>query len=96
MALVGGMSIIAAQSAYQAGHLIESLPSLTVAEPVVAVVVAALAFGEMVRPGLPHLGQVGGLVVLALGVIDLARSCRTPLDPEPIAFPLRAEAGRAA
>jgi drug/metabolite transporter (DMT)-like permease len=96
MVLVGALSIVSAQSAYQAGDLIESLPSLTVAEPVVAVVVAAVVFGEGLRPGWAHLGQVGGLVVLALGVVDLARSCRAPLDPEPIVLPVRAEANRAA
>ena len=88
MALVGAVSIVSAQSAYQAGHLIESLPSLTVTEPLVAVVLAALAFDELLQPGwAAHAGQVLGLGVLAFGVIDLARRSRAPLDPEPIVVP---------
>lgn len=92
MIALGGCSIVAAQTAYQAGRLIESLPSLTVTEPVVAVSLATLAFDEMLRPGwLAHVGQVAGLLILALGVIDLARRTRAPLDPEPIVVPPVAE-----
>ncbi|MGZ4602822.1 MAG: DMT family transporter [Kineosporiaceae bacterium] len=88
MVAIGGCSIVAAQTAYQAGRLIESLPSLTVTEPVVAVTLAALAFDELLRPGwLAHTGQVVGLLVLALGVVDLARRSHAPLDPEPIVLP---------
>lgn len=92
MAALGGCSIVAAQTAYQAGRLIESLPSLTVTEPVVAVTLAAIAFGEMLRPGwLAHIGQVVGLIVLVFGVVDLARRTRAPLDPEPIVVPPEVE-----
>jgi drug/metabolite transporter (DMT)-like permease len=74
MVLIGGSSIVAMQSAYQAGALIESLPPLTVLEPVVAVTVAAAAYGESLAPGwLAHTGQLGGLLLLALAVRDLAR-----------------------
>ncbi len=91
MVAIGGCSIVAAQTAYQAGRLIESLPSLTVTEPVVAVTLAVLAFGERLRPGWAHVGQVAGLLILALGVIDLARRAHTPLDPEPIVVPPMAD-----
>jgi drug/metabolite transporter (DMT)-like permease len=85
--LCGFTSIICAQSAYQAGALIESLPSLTVLEPVVAVVVASMAYGERLHPG-PwwHVGQVAGMLLLAAGVSGIARAearRHTPLS-EPV------------
>jgi drug/metabolite transporter (DMT)-like permease len=87
MILVGACSIVSAQSAYQAGHLIESLPPLTVLEPVVAAGVAAFAFGEALAPGLlAHAGQLAGLLLLAGGVIDLARRPAPVL--EEIAIPV--------
>jgi drug/metabolite transporter (DMT)-like permease len=73
--LCGATSIICAQSAYQAGALIESLPSLTVLEPVVAVVVASMAYGERLHPGMWwHGGQVAGMLLLAAGVTGIARA----------------------
>jgi drug/metabolite transporter (DMT)-like permease len=87
MILVGVCSIVSAQSAYQAGHLIESLPPLTVLEPVVAAGVASFAFGEALAPGLlAHAGQLAGLLLLAGGVIDLARRPAPVL--EEIAIPV--------
>src|SRR4051794_12670940 len=88
MVLVGACSIIAAQYAYRAGHLIESLPPLTVLEPVVAVALASLAFGEALAPGWPaHTGQVAGLLILTAGVIDLARHPTAALAEIPIPVP---------
>ena len=73
--LCGATSIICAQSAYQAGALIESLPSLTVLEPVVAVVVASMAYGERLHPGMWwHTGQLAGMLLLAAGVTGIARA----------------------
>ena len=75
MVAVGVTSIVLAQSAYQAGALIESLPSLTVLEPVVAVIVASRAYGEHLHGGwLHHTGQALGLLLLAAGVIGIARA----------------------
>jgi drug/metabolite transporter (DMT)-like permease len=75
MAVVGATSIVLAQSAYQTGALIESLPCLTVLEPVVAVAVASRAYGEHLHPGfLHHTGQFLGLVLLAVGVVGIARA----------------------
>jgi drug/metabolite transporter (DMT)-like permease len=86
LVLCGGTSIICAQSAYQAGALIESLPSLTVLEPLVAIAIASRAYGERLHPGLLwHLGQGTGMLLLFLGVIGIARAEMakdTPL-PEP-------------
>jgi drug/metabolite transporter (DMT)-like permease len=75
MIAVGATSIVLAQSAYQAGALIESLPSLTVLEPVVAVAVASRAYGEHLHAGwMHHVGQGAGLVLLATGVVMIARA----------------------
>lgn len=75
MIVVGATSIVLAQSAYQTGALIESLPPLTVLEPVVAVAVASRAYGEHLHPGwMPHVGQALGLVLLATGVVIIARA----------------------
>ena len=87
MIVVGATSVVLAQSAYQSGALIESLPCLTVLEPVVAVAVASRAYGEHLHPGmLYHAGQFLGLVLLAAGVIGIARAemaRHTPLS-EPV------------
>jgi drug/metabolite transporter (DMT)-like permease len=88
MVLVGACSIVSAQSAYQAGHLIESLPPLTVLEPVVAAGLASFAFGEALAPGaLAHAGQLLGLLLLAGGVIDLARRPAPVLAEIPLPVP---------
>jgi drug/metabolite transporter (DMT)-like permease len=88
MLLVGACSIVSAQSAYQAGHLIESLPPLTVLEPVVAAGIASFAFGEALAPGaLAHAGQAFGLLLLAAGVIDLARRPAPALEEVPLPVP---------
>jgi drug/metabolite transporter (DMT)-like permease len=75
MIVVGATSIVLAQAAYQSGALIESLPCLTVLEPVVAVAVASRAYGEHLHPGVAlHTGQFLGLVLLATGVVVIARA----------------------
>jgi drug/metabolite transporter (DMT)-like permease len=86
MIVVGATSIVLAQSAYQTGALIESLPCLTVLEPVVAVAVASRAYGEHLHPGLLyHAGQLAGLVMLFVGVVGIARAemARHPPVSEP-------------
>jgi drug/metabolite transporter (DMT)-like permease len=88
MVVVGACSIVSAQSAYQAGQLIESLPPLTVLEPVVAAAIASFAFGEALAPGLlAHAGQLLGLLLLTAGVIDLARRPAPALEEIPIPVP---------
>ena len=88
MVVVGGCSIVSAQSAYQAGHLIESLPPLTVLEPVVAAAIASYTFGEALAPGFwAHTGQLLGILLLAGGVVDLARRPAPVLEEIPIPVP---------
>jgi len=70
---IGGM--VVGQSAFQAGALDVSLPTMTVTDPVVSIMIGALAFGESVRSSPPAVAlEVVGLVVMSLGVFLLARN----------------------
>jgi drug/metabolite transporter (DMT)-like permease len=71
----GVLGMLLAQSAFQAGTLGASLPTLTIVDPVVSIVIGAAAFGEglPVRGASPYL-QGLGLLVMASGVVVLARS----------------------
>ncbi len=46
---IGGMVI--AQSAFQAGSLDASLPTMSVVDPIVSIVIGAFAFGESIAAG---------------------------------------------
>lgn len=51
--VVGGIvGMVLAQSAFQAGPLDASLPALSAADPVVSVVIGAVAFGEAIQSGI--------------------------------------------
>ena len=70
---IGGMVI--AQSAFQAGSLDSSLPTMSVADPIVSIVIGALAFGETIaaRP-IDVVVEVIALIAMSTGVFLLARS----------------------
>jgi hypothetical protein len=71
-ALVG---LVLGQSAFHAGPLQASLPALTVVDPVVSIMIGALAFGEpLSQSGVAPVLEVVGLVVMTLGVTALCRS----------------------
>jgi drug/metabolite transporter (DMT)-like permease len=81
---IGGMVI--AQSAFQAGSLDASLPTMTVVDPVVSIVIGALAFGESIAAGPADLAvEVIALAVMSGGVFLLAQSeaVRTVPEPQP-------------
>ena len=70
---VGGMVI--AQSAFQAGDLDSSLPTMTVTDPIVSILIGAVAFGETLPSSAgATLLEVASLIVMAAGVFALARS----------------------
>jgi drug/metabolite transporter (DMT)-like permease len=70
---VGGMVI--AQSAFQAGSLDASLPTMSVVDPVVSIIIGAVAFGESVAAGPGDLAvEVIALAVMSGGIFLLARS----------------------
>ena len=70
---IGGM--VMDQSAYQAGPLATSLPALTVADPVVSIIIGAVLFEEGVEiaHGAPMV-EAMALIVMVVGVFVLARS----------------------
>jgi drug/metabolite transporter (DMT)-like permease len=86
LVLCGVVGLVLGQSAFQAGPLRASLPALTVVDPVVSVLIGALAFGEpLSSAGAAPALEVVGLVVMTLGVTAL---CRSPIvSGEPGADP---------
>ena len=70
------------QAAFNAGPLVSSLPTLTIANPVVAIALGAAVFGEGVASA-PALvaGQVIGFAVMAVGVVALTASAVHAYDP---------------
>jgi drug/metabolite transporter (DMT)-like permease len=69
------VSMVIVQSAFQAGPLRWSLPTLTVVDPVVSVVIGALALGERISTvGAAPALEIVGLVAMAAGVFLVARS----------------------
>lgn len=83
--VVGAASLLTAQSAFQAGPLRASLPIISVLDPVVSILIGALAFGEGIanhglRPGL----EVLGLILLSGGILWLTRSPLVGNDEQPV------------
>lgn len=78
LVVVGIAAIAINQAAFNAGPLASSLPVLTIADPVVAIVVGAVLFGERTAsaPGLV-MGQVVGFVTMTGAVVALTRSSMT-------------------
>jgi drug/metabolite transporter (DMT)-like permease len=69
------VSLLFAQSAFHAGALRLSLPTLIVAQPLVAVAIGIGFFGEHIDTrGLAPVLEVVGLVLVVFGVFALARS----------------------
>lgn len=70
----GAIGILMVQSAFQAGALRMSLPTLTVMEPLVAIAIGQVLFGERIDShGLAVAWQVVGLAIMTVGVFVLAR-----------------------
>jgi drug/metabolite transporter (DMT)-like permease len=77
------------QSAYQAGGLAASLPTITVGEPVVAVVLGIAVLGERLPGGVPQWTLVAGLgIVMATATAALARSAARPVGQPAAAAPV--------
>ena len=74
--LIGGVAaLLLTQSAFHAGALRLSLPTLTVAQPLVAVVIGLGMFAEPVdSQGLAPVAEALGLALVVVGVFALARS----------------------
>ena len=67
-----GMTLV--QSAFQAGPLAASLPTLTLTEPIFATVAGSILFGEHLRGGLAGVIAVLGAAVAGGAVVYLTRS----------------------
>lgn len=74
--VVGGVSgMILAQSAFQAGPLDASLPTLSATDPIVSVVIGSLAFGETLRTGVVATTlEVISFSALVVGIFMLAHT----------------------
>ena len=76
-------ALLLTQSAFHAGALRLSLPTLTVAQPIVAVTIGLGFFGEHVHThGSAPFFEVVGLALVTYGVFALARSPVIGTDPQ--------------
>ena len=75
LVISGVVGMIVAQSAFQAGPLDASLPTMSVVDPIVSILIGVAAFGEQLpsSPGATAL-EVGSLILMAGGVFALARA----------------------
>ena len=64
LAVAGVAGMVLAQSAFQAGPLDASLPTLSATDPIVSVLIGAVAFGEALRVGVAET-DIGGVVVFS-------------------------------
>lgn len=80
--IAGGVgALLLTQSAFHAGELRLSLPTLTVAQPLVAVAIGLGFFGEHIDSrGPASILEVLGVVLVTIGVFVLARSPLMGLD----------------
>jgi drug/metabolite transporter (DMT)-like permease len=86
MAGIGGMVI--AQSAFQAGSLDASLPTMSVVDPIVSIVIGALAFGESIAAGPADVFvEVVALAAMSAGIFLLARTEAARSRQEPSRSP---------
>lgn len=81
---IAGLVLI--QSAFQAGDLKWSLPAVTVVEPIVAILIGQLLFGEHIAVGgLAPVGEALSLVLMFAGVVGLSRAVAgTPVRSSPV------------
>ena len=72
--VVGVTGMVIGQSAFQAGTLDVSLPTMTVGDPVVSILIGVLAFREHLSSSpLAVAAEVFGLAVMSVGVFMLAK-----------------------
>ena len=85
LAVFGILGTLLAQSAYQAGSLAVSLPTIDTVEPITSVAIGATLFQERLASSVPLLSaQLLGAAVAVLGILAIDRSA---LAREPPATP---------
>jgi drug/metabolite transporter (DMT)-like permease len=78
------VALLMTQSAFQAGELRLSLPTLTLAQPLVAIAIGLAFFGEHLHTrGLRPVAEVAGIALMATGVVLLARPSVIGVHEEP-------------
>ena len=86
LVVVGITGMLVAQSAFQAGALDVSLPTMTAIDPVISILIGALAFDERISASGPSVAaEVVSLLVMVAGVYGLTatrRARRTPVRIE--------------
>jgi hypothetical protein len=76
--VAGVLGMVLSQSAFQAGALDASLPTLSATDPVVSVVIGALAFDESLRTGLvANTVEIVSLFAVVAGIFMLAHTQAT-------------------
>ena len=73
-AAAGVGSLFLLQNALQAGTLVASQPMLTIGDALISICYGVLLFSEDIRLGWWLVPQVLGLIVIALGYVELSRS----------------------
>ena len=87
LVVFGVAGMVVGQSAFQAGALDVSLPTMTVTDPIVSIMIGALAFGETISSGGGAVVlEVLGLSAMTVGVFLLAR--HEVVDPVPHQRPI--------
>jgi drug/metabolite transporter (DMT)-like permease len=75
LAVIGLLTLYTTQKAFHAGPLRASLPTLSVVDPMVSIIIGSLALGESISTvGLRPAIEVLALALLTVGVVILARS----------------------
>lgn len=70
----GLLGVVVMQWALHSGPLLASQPGFTLMDPIVSVLWGVLVYDETTRQGWWLVGAAGGMVVLGVGVVALARS----------------------
>jgi len=79
MFVCAGAALILSQSAFQASELRWSLPTLTIVEPLVAILIGQVLYGEHVALGAAAvIGEVFGLAMMIAGIFGLSQGIRQP------------------
>lgn len=85
LVVIAVLSLLLAQSAFDAAPIAISLPAITAAEPVIGIVLGIAVFTERLRITAAGLAaEVGGLLMIVLGIAILGRS-PYPGKPRPAA-----------
>ena len=75
LVLMGAAGMVLAQSAFQAGPLDVSLPTLSATDPVLSVIIGTVAFGEVIRSGaLATPVEVASFAMIVVGIFLLGQT----------------------